>query len=701
MRRIATTATLVLMISSALAAQTSDALRAAVRQYGNRALPVPAQSKALTATNSKIDPALQDLTSGVSKGVGVQTTDVTLVAANAAAIPSLTAAVTRRGGRVTGQFEDTVFARVPITAIQALGNAPGLFRMNLQPVAHPDQTTLDKGVDLETGLGVKALHEAGIRGRGVRVGIIDMGFAHYDDYISSGKVPGPAAARAFSASNRLDGGGEVHGTGCAEIIHAMAPDAELVLATFDGTEAELFNAIQWMVTQKVQIISFSAGFLAGPRNGQSQIDRMVDSVVRKNHILWVNSSGNSATAHWMGDASRHDAGGWVQFSSERKEKLFLRSTDTKISIDVMWDDWGSDTQRPVAREGIDAYLFSADNGQFHELASRQFDNRGSSPPMENFSATVEKNKIYVLALKAGSVRRPLRLHVFTTNLEQADFVPEGSVLIPATANASLTVGAINLRTQDLEDFSSRGPTDDGRPKPDLSAYDRMQVAVFPLGFAGTSAACPHAAGFAALAAQARPGTYGEDLRQTMLRLIRPPRPGSPAGSTGAGIIDPDRLLQAPAPVSSGQRLTLPSAFGDSISIPALERLRSRQTEFRRFNTRVALGRDGAYRDGDGLKLAWRTDADAYYVVLYRDSQGAWSVILPSAKRDTATLSAGRGYVFPELEGDHITVRPPFGPQDLILICAKRPLRLEEMLQSDPEGLRNLVSIASATYQVIK
>jgi len=68
------------------------------------------------------------------------------------------------------------------------------------------------------------------------------------------------------------------------------------------------------------------------------------------------------------------------------------------------------------------------------------------------------------------------------------------------------VGATYWQDDVLEDFSSQGPTRDGRIKPDLAAPDGVSVRSewYASGFYGTSASAPHVAGGAALVLQASP-----------------------------------------------------------------------------------------------------------------------------------------------------------------------------------------------------
>jgi subtilisin family serine protease len=93
----------------------------------------------------------------------------------------------------------------------------------------------------------------------------------------------------------------------------------------------------------------------------------------------------------------------------------------------------------------------------------------------------------------------------------------------------------------LEGFSSQGPTDDQRNKPELVAPDGVRSAAFELVdghavFQGTSAAAPHAAGFAALLKQLNPASRGEQLKADVIKATSL-MDSLPNNSTGSGMID--------------------------------------------------------------------------------------------------------------------------------------------------------------------
>jgi subtilisin family serine protease len=105
------------------------------------------------------------------------------------------------------------------------------------------------------------------------------------------------------------------------------------------------------------------------------------------------------------------------------------------------------------------------------------------------------------------------------------FVAEGSLSEPADHGGVITVGAVSIfNLFDLSDFSSRGPTTDGRAKPELSSPTSV-LGTLRGGesFAGTSAAAPHAAGVVALLVEAFPNANATQLRQQLLlRAVQSP-----------------------------------------------------------------------------------------------------------------------------------------------------------------------------------
>ncbi|MFD7655912.1 S8 family serine peptidase, partial [Actinosynnema sp. NPDC059797] len=144
----------------------------------------------------------------------------------------------------------------------------------------------------------------------------------------------------------------------------------------------------------------------------------------------------------------------------------------------------------------------------------------------------------------------------------------GTVGSPGSADAALTVGAVDRR-DGIAPFSSRGPRiGDGAVKPDLTAPGvdivAARAAEGTLGLpvddrhvamSGTSMATPHVAGAAALLAQRHPDWTGTRLKAALTASARPTT-GLTAFDQGAGRVDLTRAITTavvpePATVSLG------------------------------------------------------------------------------------------------------------------------------------------------------
>lgn len=129
--------------------------------------------------------------------------------------------------------------------------------------------------------------------------------------------------------------------------------------------------------------------------------------------------------------------------------------------------------------------------------------------------------------------------------------PEGGSLgAPADGKRVASVGAVDSRGL-LADFSSRGPTADGRIKPDVVAQGigvACASASTPASYtyaSGTSLSTPLIAGLAALLREARPD-WGPDSLIAALRRSGD-RSGSPGNEAGWGIPDGLRALRSTDP----------------------------------------------------------------------------------------------------------------------------------------------------------
>src|SRR5205823_14533938 len=106
-------------------------------------------------------------------------------------------------------------------------------------------------------LGAPGWHAAGFRGQGVKVAVLDSGFRGYKDQLGK-SLPESVAARSARRDGNLEARDSQHGILCGEVVHAIAPDAEILFANWEPDCPEQFlNAARWAREQGARILSCS------------------------------------------------------------------------------------------------------------------------------------------------------------------------------------------------------------------------------------------------------------------------------------------------------------------------------------------------------------------------------------------------------------------------------------------------------------
>lgn len=122
---------------------------------------------------------------------------------------------------------------------------------------------LDALRDLPNFLGVQALHDRGIKGRGVRLAMVDTGFAHghpffVDHGFTSRVVLAPGATRP-------EGDRSGHGTGESANVFAIAPEVEFIGVKLNDDDdfrhnASILEGLQALVPLRPHVISLSMAY---------------------------------------------------------------------------------------------------------------------------------------------------------------------------------------------------------------------------------------------------------------------------------------------------------------------------------------------------------------------------------------------------------------------------------------------------------
>ena len=408
----------------------------------------------------------------------------------------------------------------------------------------------------------------GVNGSGVIVGVISDGIAGLADAIASGDLPattfnrdgggkllstsGGVIATSFRADGDLEGGlgssaTGAEGTAILEIIHDIAPGAQLRFANFN-TSLEFIAAVDFLAANSDVVID-DISFYGAPYDQTSSIStNTADELNRLTNPIrgYFTSVGNSALKHYEepyvdsgtdGAAFFGVAGSLHQFGptagSSDSFSLGLRTANSiqvapgdSVTLILTWNDtFGSAT--------TDYDLYLRENPSGPVVASSVTDNINvTGNPVESlaFTNTGGSTKFYDVFIQNFGSSAPKSLELFLLGTA-VTFSGNGAKFnyntiagsVPAQSDAGggvVSVGAINAADpgiNTIEPFSSQGPTNNGATKPDVTAIDGVRVtgsAGFSDPFFGTSAAAPHAAGLAALLLQLRPdllsGEAGDD-----------------------------------------------------------------------------------------------------------------------------------------------------------------------------------------------
>ena len=261
------------------------------------------------------------------------------------------------GVNVLARSKSLMRVSVPASSLVAVSELPGVSFVR-QPIRPHSQAgrVLSEGAG---PVGTLANHLLGVKGQGVRVAIIDRGFKNADQLPED--VPGSSRSRDYTFEGMYTGD-IVHGTACAEIVHDMAPEAELTLLK-TGNLVDFENAVDFCIKEGIDIVSRSATW---PQTGFGDGRGLACEIVNKaseNGILWVNSAGNEADKHYLGFWDDYNANGWHNFEGDDEIIPLDAEEGDEIDVILVWNDW------PTSSQNYDLYLYKKDaSGNFEEVA---------------------------------------------------------------------------------------------------------------------------------------------------------------------------------------------------------------------------------------------------------------------------------------------------------------------------------------------
>ena len=180
-----------------------------------------------------------------------------------------------------------------------------------------------------TGQGIHAikadvLHASGVTGSGVKVAIIDLGFAGLSQAQARGDIP--TTVQQYDITGTGVSSGISHGTAVTEIVHEVAPDAQLYLIKI-ADEVDLDKAVTYCLNNGIKIINHSLGWYnTNFYDGTGTIANIAKRAIQGG-ILWVNAAGNEAQNHWEGTFTDGNSDGWndqsLTFSASAGSQIIL------------------------------------------------------------------------------------------------------------------------------------------------------------------------------------------------------------------------------------------------------------------------------------------------------------------------------------------------------------------------------------------
>ena len=478
--------------------------------------------------------------------------------------PAVLARIQSLGGTVINSVPryQSIRARLPLAALEPLATleAVQFIRPADEPILEQplERSAVARAVaatsKVDTSEGDVA-HQANVArqtytvdGTGIGIGVISDGVDTLADQQATGDVPAPVMVLPGQEGGSFDlacGGRSsgTEGTAMFEIVHDLAPGADLFFADGGGGRAQMAQNIEDLCAAGANIIVDDIGYL-GASAFQDDVIAQAISAAAANGCFYFSSAGNAGNLNdgtssvWEGDfvsggmlslnginsgAVVHDFGGGVTGNR-------IKTNSTRPII-LQWAD-------PVdgSANDYDLFLIDADD---NVLASSTSTQDGTQDPIEYIGGSCsndrEDNRL-VIVKNSGAEDRYVRLNYARGGLEIAT---AGQTFGHSASKDAIGVAAVDVGdaggaggvfdgTESVETFSSDGlrriffeadgtpitagnflaSTDGGRvlQKPDLAAADGVSTSTPGFStFRGTSAAAPHAAAIAALMLEAAGG----------------------------------------------------------------------------------------------------------------------------------------------------------------------------------------------------
>jgi len=360
----------------------------------------------------------------------------------------------------------------------------------------------------------------GFDGTGIKIGVISDGVDSLAVSQATGDIPG-----FVDVGSNANGGDE--GTAMLEIIHDIAPGADLAFHTAFPTSVQFLNAIEFFISIGADIIVDDVGFLTQPYFQDGELAQAAQAATEMG-ISFFSAAGNDGRRHYQAfylddggidsDDDLHNFGAAAGGPNDLGLTMEIPGGGT-AAVFMQWSD-------PFGSSSNDYDLFIVDSisGDILNPAGqgRSVQN-GNDDPSEfvivdnpGFSSLF----VEIIIEKFSGTAQTLELHFNLDGTLTEYNVPDDAIYGHPAAPGVIATAAFDWETPNtIETFSSRGPVSiispsdaaistraaitEIRQKPELSGPDGVSTTVPGFTtFFGTSAAAPHAAAVGALVLEA-------------------------------------------------------------------------------------------------------------------------------------------------------------------------------------------------------
>ena len=473
------------------------------------------------------------------------------------------------GGRVLISAGGVSSVQLPRTQLAQLGAAAGIRGVHAPVRAFTDSAAVSQGVSSSEASAWQGTGCSGDCGAGVKVAIVDAGFGSLSTEQSAGNMPAVTYTNEGCSTGGQTAGDTQHGTAVAEIVHQMAPQAQLFLYCVADSVGFGLAAAD-IVSQGVSVVNSSLGFPADSRGDGSGAATSAATAVRnarESGVLWIQSAGNNAAEHWTGSLVDRDHDGLVDLGCDvhsgalstcPESDAFYTAPGAAPTLAVLkWDGWPTspitDIKLEIVGRQCAANWASCTGPARTPIIGTHA--AGAEPTISLSVAGTSSYMQWIVAIKESSSRSTQFDLSYWGGASDPSYLAsvspakaaQASVSEPASSPFAFAVGAANVTSGMLERFSSQGPTIDARVKPDITGWDCVSsnLGAFASGFCGTSAAAPHVAGAAALVKAANPSM---DAAQIQTFLEQRANGGAPSDPPSVRVGHGTLTLGAPSAV---------------------------------------------------------------------------------------------------------------------------------------------------------